>query len=436
MTFRSKFGRGLVAAMEDEALAADLAEVDTGADSAEAAIAEVTELGEDLSSASAEIESVSSDAETLELIADKIEATEESGGLTPEAAEVVEVAVESIYARLGLPTKKALPALEGFSNKDSRVKATHIAVEDIREMGKRLWEAIKKAFNQMIDWIVSFWKSLTDATVRIEKRAKALQVAANAVKKGAVPKSGTISGAGWFTKLSGYIKAGDGGAVIWGDITTSLNNITNAKAVLAKQAGDIDPAKYVSDKGAYDSFKLNTAKGEKSDESASEGMEWRSIAVLGGNRSLILQVPSTDVAGDAAWSAAKQTKVKVIATTKDRDEAAGDAEIRTLTVDQISDTATQAIDILLYIRAKSGMVDAVEKGMKKFVKGVDAAAKAASADNEAAERGKNVAAGGRAVYSAEIALLNTGYASLVNVTKAALDYAEKSVKQYESVPKA
>ncbi len=106
----SIFAKGLVAAMEDETQAAELAIDEAGAESAEADLVEATDISADVEAGAAEIDQASADADTLERIADTAEAAEADGGLDPVAAESAEVAVESIYARLGVQ-RSSYPAL-------------------------------------------------------------------------------------------------------------------------------------------------------------------------------------------------------------------------------------------------------------------------------------------------------------------------------------
>lgn len=170
----SIFANGLVAAMEDETQAAELAIDSTGADSAEADIVEATDISADVEAGTAEIDQASADAETLTRIADTAEAAEADGGLDPVAAEVTEIAVEAIYARLGVK-HTSYPALESFSGRSGRVRATRIAVEDIKETVKKIWAAIVVAFQKMYDFVKNFFAKIFDANRKLLARINALE---------------------------------------------------------------------------------------------------------------------------------------------------------------------------------------------------------------------------------------------------------------------
>lgn len=102
------------------------------------------------------IEGGISDANTLENLAAKVGAMQSTGGLDSNTAEVVGLAVEAIYTRLGI-TRKPLPALEGFSNKDTRTHSTQYAIEGFIDTVKDIWAAIMAAFMKVIEWVKSFF---------------------------------------------------------------------------------------------------------------------------------------------------------------------------------------------------------------------------------------------------------------------------------------
>lgn len=200
----SIFSRGLVAAMEDETTAAELAIGDTGADSAEADLVEATDISADVEAGTAEIEQASADADTLERIATTAEQSEADGGLDPVAAEVAEIAVEAIYARLGI-TYSSYPALESFSGRTGRKRATQIAVEDIKETVKKIWAAIVNAFQKIVDFVKNFFAKIFDSNRKLLARINALEMRAKNAKSEPV---GKVSGSGIVKALDADSSAG------------------------------------------------------------------------------------------------------------------------------------------------------------------------------------------------------------------------------------
>lgn len=180
--------RGLFAVMEDE-LAATLAapadervqELEEQVAQAEVAEgqAEVTEMADIADEAVTAIEEL---ADVAEVMSDSVEGG--GDGLTEDAAEIAEVAVEAICVRLGYkPTKKLMPSMEAFGSTSSRVEATKYALGGIGDTMKKIWEAIKGFFNRIWEAIKGLWKRLTDASLKVAARVKKLEEKAAAVKK-------------------------------------------------------------------------------------------------------------------------------------------------------------------------------------------------------------------------------------------------------------
>lgn len=197
MSFAKRFG--IVAAMEElqeqEAAAGAAAPEATGddtpseevdipvaEDTVETAAAEVDMAESDVDAADEVIADAESDLSTLDGIADKLEATEENGGIDAGSAAIVEVAVERLYQKLGVTRAKAMPALESFGADSSRLKATRIAVEEIRENAKKVWEAILRMIAKAREFIVAFFKKVFTATGRVKERAEKLKAALEQVK--------------------------------------------------------------------------------------------------------------------------------------------------------------------------------------------------------------------------------------------------------------
>ena len=196
--FKSSFGRGLVAAMESAENTPAVDEIIPAADSAETSLLETAEAGAEVTGTLDDIESAQADGDSLGAIAETMEATEETGGLDPVAAEVAEVAVESICNRLGVTRRKY--ALESFSSKDKRVAATRYAVEEIKDVLKRIWDAIVAAFGKVKEFLKNFFKALFDSNEKLAQRADALvNKATNA--KGA-PKEKEIAAGGFGKALA------------------------------------------------------------------------------------------------------------------------------------------------------------------------------------------------------------------------------------------
>lgn len=183
MSLRTK---GLVLAMEEEGLEIEptdseevsqtVAEVIEGADEVEENHDEIEELDE-------AVDDAQGDAETLEKIQDVMEESVEKGeGLDETSAEIAEIAIESICARLGIQ-KRVMPAMESFGSSNSRVVATKIALEGIKETLANIWKAIASAFQSMMNSIKAFFQKYLTALGQSKEALAKLDSAVKAFDK-------------------------------------------------------------------------------------------------------------------------------------------------------------------------------------------------------------------------------------------------------------
>ena len=162
-------------------------------------VIEAQEVTEEVAEAEAEVEEVQEaieegvqDAETLETVADTLEETVEDGGADPATAQMAEVAVESIYRRLGIQAK-AMPALEAFNDKEQRIAATKLAIEGIKETAQKVWEAIVnffknlwQAFGRLWEKVKNLFRNNTKVLTSLLNEIKGMEVAEAELKGGAV----------------------------------------------------------------------------------------------------------------------------------------------------------------------------------------------------------------------------------------------------------
>jgi hypothetical protein len=159
----SKYARGLVFAME-ELEAEDAPKRDEDAE------LELVQEGGDIDSEMADIDDglgavddAQDDIETLGDIQDVMEESVEEGeGLSEGAAEMAEIAIESIYRRLGIRNTRPMPSLESFGSSNTRVHATKIAMEANGEMMLKLKNAAISLIKALVDKIVELWNKLTN----------------------------------------------------------------------------------------------------------------------------------------------------------------------------------------------------------------------------------------------------------------------------------
>ncbi len=146
---------GLVAALEQEEIAkveAAIAEAPIGdnASSLETDLIEVSEIAAGADGDAVETEEAVDVVTALESIAEALGQSAKNGGMDRYAAEALGLAVDHMYKRVGLK-RQAMPALESFGQTSSRMRATQIALEDIKEQVAKIWAAIVAAISKAIE---------------------------------------------------------------------------------------------------------------------------------------------------------------------------------------------------------------------------------------------------------------------------------------------
>ena len=427
--FANRFGRGLVAAMESENENTTPVEEVMAADSAETSLMEAADAGAAVDAEVTQIESAQADSETLGDIADTLEASEETGGVDPVAAELAEVAIESIYNRLGI-TRKEKPALEAFADKKTRINATRIAVEDIKATMKKIWDAIVAAFMRVVDWLKNFFTAIMDSNEKLAQRADALEKKAKAT-------TGELASetmpAGSVAKSLGTNGAFDKATVLKGMevLASTIKHVS--KSNLHPDLKDIKGL--VQDQAKFDGFTLSSASGDgftdTSEEAGSPNMKIAISGHLPGNKIVRLRLAGKELKGQEAIDALGKYSVEVVSDGK-----AEQSKQETVPVL----TSQEAIKVAVAVR---NLTKAVLEGRKNQtdleskIKSLtsDARSAATLAPKDEAE----AAARARAVSKAVTSSLNfqikyaAAFTSLAtNTAKAGLDYAERSLAQYKA----
>lgn len=151
---------------------ADLPTAENNTGDVDMSLSDIVKMIEDHSN---QVEFACADMATLENITDVIKKSGDAG-LDPFAAEIANVAAESIYARLGVRPSKRHPkvALERFGSSDTRLNATKMALEGFKESVQRIWAAIVAAFKRMGEILKGFLGKMWAVFDNTKKKAQAL----------------------------------------------------------------------------------------------------------------------------------------------------------------------------------------------------------------------------------------------------------------------
>lgn len=152
----------------------DLTVIETDGNQTEVEIQDAVDCAEDTAELVSEIDEAEEAAMTLESFADIAAAAASNGGLDSNGARLLKVATEHIYNHMSLGKAVGIPAMESFEIPGARASATTIALEDIREQAKKVWQAIVNGIKKAAEWIMEFVKKILSANQRIKARAEKL----------------------------------------------------------------------------------------------------------------------------------------------------------------------------------------------------------------------------------------------------------------------
>lgn len=172
--------KGLVAAMEEEekrveaeGVPAEELEIAENAAETSEAVAEVSEGETELAESDAQMEEAEEVSETLTAVAECMAISAANGGMDKYSAQAVTIAVEHLYSRVG-GRRPAMPAMESFGGTSSRIGATQLAMEDIKDKIREIWRAIVAQIKKAIAWVKDHFTKIFGAANKLEKRAKAI----------------------------------------------------------------------------------------------------------------------------------------------------------------------------------------------------------------------------------------------------------------------
>ena len=247
--------KGLVLAMEmdgeEEEVMVDgteaMEEMESATDEAEEHATDVEELGD-------AVEDTVEDSDTLERIKDTMEGSLEDGdGLSESAAEIAEVAVESICARLGINHSNVMPAMESFGSTSSRATATRIAIESIGEAISKAWKAIVAAIVNSWDYIKKLVTGLFKAADALDGYNKKLleradkltgEVDKAELEKTSLAKYLSVDGKAGLDTVSTLLERSSSFMSLSGNVSKSSETLAAELAV--KNIAEFDPKKQVS----------------------------------------------------------------------------------------------------------------------------------------------------------------------------------------------
>lgn len=437
---RRQSSRGFMA-LENEEVGGQNEELGAAPESLETDLLEVNDEAEEAAVDQEQTDEAVETAEALESAVLALESAVQNGGLNADGAHILDLHVKSLYNRIGLK-RQSVPALESFGGTSSRQKSTQIALEDIKESIKKIWEKIVAAIKSAIQWVKDRFNKVFGAAEKLQKRAKALAEKAGATS--GTPKEKTLESERLVKALhiSGVVPASLGTNAQ--ELNKLANGIFGGVTTWNGKAGD-DIVDLLDAPEKVDSFvlpgfptgELNSKKAGADFGDAGTGMQFTVSDELPGGQAIIGRIPQD---GPHKGAAAVELLTRAgynIGAHNPKAKAPSKTQVTTLQPSEAEKIANAVESLAEELQSYRRNMEKLSATKEKIVKAAEKAGKAAdnsSDEGEKAERTNNklLSKLGMAVPKLidQPAVGFSTYA--LNTGKAMLDYVELSLKQYES----
>lgn len=156
--------------VQPEATTSRVAQLKKETDESVAEVVRVAAEGELLTE---EMETLTEEHQGLTDLKTTVESFRSEGGLNPQAAAVLNTALEGFRQRIGLTV--AIPSTESFGSRSDRMDMTEVSIESISDKAKKVWEWIKKQWNRLVEWIKGLFGKKKESAEKLKERFKALK---------------------------------------------------------------------------------------------------------------------------------------------------------------------------------------------------------------------------------------------------------------------
>lgn len=454
---RSNFGaRGVVALEEEEVRMRELEEtrrreeggerrdatdeLPDNSDSLETGLLEVADQTAEGEEISGDIDEGVETAEALESLRIVVKHAAANGGFDRHGAAAAKVALESLYSRVGINLKntQAVPALESFGGVSDRVRSTLALEADIKQKLSTVWEAIKKAIQQAIDFVVKLYNQLFDKATKLEARAKKLAEVAGKIPSGTSPATKVIEnkelgaalvlGSGVPTDAAGAKRVLEVLTTVYKDYPTFVDTLDKAAGYVAddKAAGVMEVLEQGHINLGLDAVSNPASAGFQVDE----GSTVQRSKELPGSKALVVVVD--------AKAPAKSTSAIADFNPGRPGQAPNGGKVPLIdTKEKIVEVAEAIADIAAHVKNAKGLVSKATAAKKKLLSYCDKAAAKAGKGGETPEEGKENGAGVESAASglrAVLALIDKPFAAIntyaLGTGTSLLQHAEVSAKQF------
>lgn len=358
------------------------------AENVEGSMSEAAEAEAEVEETETAVDELQEAADGLESIALSLESALESGGLTPQSAEFLNHAVKSFTKRVGM-TQEVTASLEAYGGATTRIQATRISLEGIKETWNKFVAAIKAMWERFKAAVVRFFKHIFDGATRLRVKAQRLYKAAKAAKGEPTEKTVTI-------KASLVSKLTVDGKEINDPINKVKDVIKASNKLTDEQSSDTTDLIVLIDKAVVEPNKENL---DKLEEHLKKNDTRISMAFPHSKKDSAGNEYSTEVLpGDVKFTIyskdGKLSSKKVSVPSK----KAEDLKIGTLSLESIKRMANGVIEFVKEFDKFKNSMDTLTSTTSKLMKDSIKESKAASSEKEGMDYGRlrkltNVATG-------------------------------------------
>ena len=192
--------------IEDTPIEEVIESSDVEADPVEEGVDEIEEAAEETEEAVDQIETSEEVVEALESIYASMESAMADGGLTAREAGFANAAIAAQLKRLRVASPIKM-STESFVSLEDRKANTELSMEGLKEVGKKVVDAIRAALKAIREAAKNFWIKITDTGGRLQKRALEMIKVLDG-KEGEIKKLTNVTAGGNAIKAAQWLSGG------------------------------------------------------------------------------------------------------------------------------------------------------------------------------------------------------------------------------------
>ena len=430
-------------------------------ETATAAVADATADAQDVAQEDDNVEQLEAEQEELGEVEEAV--AQESEGLTPQAARLLQITLGNI---VGKRHAQKIIATENYSSgRGAQREAKQLALEGIKETLKQFWEAIKAQLKKFYNKVKSFFVKMFSAAKKLKDRAEKIQSKAN-------DTVGTIEDKSFSFSQTKTI-AIDGKFSEAGALTSGLNNVRKVlETIISVQKSDtyervIDEAAGLIEseiKSAKAGSKtLNGLVGviQKLDEVGGKALVGKAVTEtklaemyvpkddkttdlsmtdsLPGGKAIFLVTGNIKSAGNSDieefTKILKQTR-NILGNDKFTPRDVSEGDVKTLTTSQIDKVCDDVIEIAETSYTYEKAWEKRDKFQAKLEREVDSIIKDVNSDKDEDSRIQRLARNYASAITGSVRRRTTFESQFIsyalNVSSAMLNYSERSLAQHKA----